>query len=185
MFHNRYDVSVRSTAVNPLHGGGAIIKNARYIGISSIPLCRPWAALNPTPKHMSAISPAPASGTDPDTIAIGVNAVSKPTVRYAIAWPPISKFDTTATPPSTASDDAATSPLTAANTTNGTLPITTTAIATPVRRTSTCDCRARAPSADEATVPPKRATQALRGRSHQTPLTVDRGEPPGVRSAQQ
>jgi len=47
---------------------------------------------------MSAISVAPASGTVPDTIAIGVNAVSKPTVRYAIAWPPNSKFDTTAGP---------------------------------------------------------------------------------------
>ena len=78
-----------------------MIKNARYIGISSIPRCRPRAALNPTPKHMSAISAAPATGTVPDTIAIGVNAVSKPTVRYAIAWPPNSKFGTTATPPRT------------------------------------------------------------------------------------
>ncbi len=58
-----------------------MIMNERYIGISSIPLCSPWAALNPTPKHMIAISPAPATGTAPDTIATGVNAVSKPAVR--------------------------------------------------------------------------------------------------------
>lgn len=29
MFHNRYEVLVRSTAVSPLHSGGAMIMNAR------------------------------------------------------------------------------------------------------------------------------------------------------------
>ena len=61
-----------------------MIMNARNIGISSSPRCSPRAALSPTPKHMIAISPAPA----PDTIATGVSAVSSPALRYATGRPP-------------------------------------------------------------------------------------------------
>ena len=57
------------------------MRNARYSGIIIIPRFRPRAALSPTPKHMIAISAAPATGTAPDTIAIGVSAVSNPTLR--------------------------------------------------------------------------------------------------------
>ncbi len=137
VFHNRYEVRVRSPAESPLHGGGAMIINERYIGISSIPRCSPRAELRPTPKHMTAISPAPATGTAPDTMATGVNAVSNPTVRKAIARPPYTKFARAAAPPIRANDDAATSPLTTANTANGTLATATTATATTVRRANT------------------------------------------------
>jgi len=113
---------------------------------------------------MSAISAAPATGTVPDTIASGVKAVSKPTVRYAIGWPPISRFDRTAAPASTAHDAATTSPLIAANTANGTLAITTTSRASTVRRISTRDCRGRAPSAGEATVPPSGQAKPFGGQ---------------------
>lgn len=65
-----------------------MIMNARNIGISSSPRCSPRAALSPTPKHMIAISPAPATGTAPDTIATGVSAVSSPALRYATGRPP-------------------------------------------------------------------------------------------------
>ena len=41
MFHNRYELLARSTAVWPLHGGGAMIINARYIGISISPRFSP------------------------------------------------------------------------------------------------------------------------------------------------
>jgi hypothetical protein len=65
----------------PLRGGRAMIMNARYIGISSNPRFIRRAELSPTPRLMIAISAAPATGTAPDTIAIGVSAVSSPTLR--------------------------------------------------------------------------------------------------------
>ena len=42
---------------------------------------QPQGSAQPHPKHMIAISPAPATGTAPDTIATGVKAVSNPTLR--------------------------------------------------------------------------------------------------------
>jgi hypothetical protein len=148
-----------------------MIMNARNSGISSSPRCSPRAALSPTPKHMIAISPAPATGTAPDTIATGVNAVSNPTLRYAIAWPPIIRFVRATAPPSTAHDDAVTWPLIAANTANGTLRITIAATATTVRRANTCDSRGLAPSTDSvgpATAPSKRADQTAGPSSSNT-----------------
>ena len=95
---------------------------------------------------MIAISAAPATGTAPDTIAIGVNAVSNPTVRYAIGRPPSIRFGKTAAPPSIAHDAAAASPLITANTANGTYRSRSAATATTVRRANSWQSWASNPS---------------------------------------
>lgn len=88
---------------------------------------------------MGAISAAPATGTAPDTIAIGVNAVSNPTVRYAIGVPPISRTTRAVIPPAIAHDAAYLWPLITPKTAHGTHKIATNATATTVRRANTRD----------------------------------------------
>ena len=127
---------MRST-VCPLHDGGATIMKAMNSGISNVPRWMPLAALSPTPKHMTAIRPAPDTGTAPDTIATGVSAVSNPTLSHPTARPPSTRLISPVSTPHIAHDAADHWSLTRPNTTTGTKLITITATLITTRRTST------------------------------------------------